>query len=116
MINHVDKFAILDQITQTQGVTLVQVNTWLIYILGIFVTVIIVLFVYLNNRFDKIESRFDGVYTKFESLIQTQNEQSIILARIETLVKLSITLKGYTSNQVEEMEEEELKKQAKKIN
>jgi hypothetical protein len=171
---YLDIFAILDQVTKTEGVSYSQVNTWLITIFGIFVTVIVALFVYMNSRFTEAKSErtsgfieaknertsgfleaksertsgfieaknertsgfleaksertsgfieaknertsgFLEAKSERTSLVKTLNEHSISLAKMEMLLKLSITLKGYTLDQVDEMVEAELAKNQEKL-
>jgi NADH:ubiquinone oxidoreductase subunit 5 (subunit L)/multisubunit Na+/H+ antiporter MnhA subunit len=103
----VDTFAIFDHVTTTKAVSLVQVNTWLLSILAIFVTVILALFVYMNSRFGEAK-------TERDKLSDVLTQHTVALAKLETLVKLSITLKGYTLDQVDTLVEEETKKQETK--
>ena len=113
MFYFIDIFALLDQVTQTEGVSLVQINNWLLSILGIFVTVIIALFVYMNSRFTEAstdrKTGFSEANIDRNSIKKVQNDHSIALARIETLLKLSITLKGYSLDQIDNMVENEIK-------
>jgi hypothetical protein len=57
----IDTFAILDQVTQTEGVSYGQVITWQLTILGTFVVVMATLFVYMNNRFDILTKQMTDV-------------------------------------------------------
>jgi hypothetical protein len=61
-----------------------------------------------------MNGRFTEAQSDRNSIKQTQVEHSISLARLETLVKLSITLKGYTLDQVDKLVDEETTKQEKK--
>ncbi|NJK70846.1 MAG: hypothetical protein HC932_01055 [Thermales bacterium] len=98
----------MDHVTNTEGVSIVQINNWLLTILGILMTVILALFVYMNSRFSEAGS-------ERSKLGETLSKHTESLARLETLVKLSITLKGYTIDQVEKKLNEELKKQENRL-
>jgi hypothetical protein len=94
LIKGIDIFDILDNVTTTEGVSLVQVNTWLFYILGIFVTVIIALFVYMNSRFTEAQS--DRNLIK-----QTQSQHSVDLAELKTLMKLQLLKDGFSFQDID---------------
>jgi hypothetical protein len=93
LIKSIDIFAILDNFT-TEGVSLVQVNTWLLTILGTFIVVIVALFVYMNGKFDKID-------TKFETVYKTQTDHSIDLAELKTLMKLQLLKDGFSFRDID---------------
>jgi hypothetical protein len=115
----IDKFAVLDHVTNTEGVSLVQVNTWLLAILGIFVTVILALFVYMNGRFADAKSERTAGFLEAKSertaIAHDLTDLKVAFARQEAILKLAITLKGPTLAEVDIMIEEELKKQQEKL-
>ena len=94
MFKTIDTFAILDQVTQTEGVSYGQVITWQLTILGTFVVVMATLFVYMNNRFDKIDASL-GTATK------ERNNMAVSLGKVEAMLQMQLLQKGHLKNRHE---------------
>ncbi|NJL96282.1 hypothetical protein HC766_03805 [Candidatus Gracilibacteria bacterium] len=109
-MSNIDIFAVLDHVTNTEGVSIVQINNWLLTILGLFITVIIALFVNMNNRFDKVETKFSEAQTDRNSIKHGQLEHSIALAEIKAIMSITKAVEmGVSQEEVLNQADQEVK-------
>jgi hypothetical protein len=94
-----DTFAILDNVSSTEGVSFSQVITWQLVIFGMFISVILGLFNYMNNRFteastdrkrieDKLTGKFDGLSKDQSDKFDKVNESLFLIKAQLGIIKV----------------------------